>query len=518
MNLSLLLRTLVHLKPIQLFFQVYYRIWRPHFRWFTAPNIEDVNSVVPIVKLKSLIEEDCFTFLNQTSRFSSWNDDRLGMLWTYNLNYMDWLGQDGLPVEVGAYWVERFIEELPHNKIGLAPYPIALRGINWIKFISKNRQALTDKQIVKWNDALYSQYKLLQRKLEFHLLGNHLLEDAYSLFIASIYFSDKQFYKKAVRLLLKELNEQVLPDGAHFEQSPMYHCILLDRLLDCYGFSCCNIRFEGQEQVNVYLGKVAIKMLGHLHSITYTDGTIPLFNDSAYGIAPAPKDLFDYACRLGLVWIAIPMKECGYRKLSCRGIECIVDVGNMTATYQLGHSHADTFNYELRLNGQPFIVDAGISTYNKNRRRQLERSTAAHNTVTVNGISSSEVWSGFRIGKRAKVVLKKDAANQIIATHDGFGRKRLHTRAFRLGYNELEVKDHISSACGACSYIHFASDVTVISFSKNEIRTNRAVLMVEGASKIIIEDGKVSREYNRFLSIKLAKIYFTRDLKYTVYS
>lgn len=42
--------------------------------------------------------------------------------------------------------------------------------------------------------------------------------------------------------------------------------------------------------------------------------------------------------------------------------------------------------------------------------------------------------------------------------------------------------------------------------------------MVEGASKIIIEDGKVSREYNRFLSIKLAKIYFTRDLKYTVYS
>ena len=44
-------------------------------------------------------------------------------------------------------------------------------------------------------------------------------------------------YDKASCLLYKELDEQILPDGSHYEQSPMYHCILLDRLLDCYNAS-----------------------------------------------------------------------------------------------------------------------------------------------------------------------------------------------------------------------------------------------------------------------------------------
>ena len=77
------------------------------------------------------------------------------------------------------------------------------------------------------------------------------------------------------------------------------------------------------------------------------------------------------------------MKECGYRKLCSTHLEAVVDVGNITATYQPGHSHADTFNYELRIDCRPFVVDTGISTYNKTARRQYERSTSAHNTVTV---------------------------------------------------------------------------------------------------------------------------------------
>ncbi len=67
-------------------------------------------------------------------------------------------------------------------------------------------------------------------------MGNHLLEDAYSLFIAALYFKDDKFYRKSKKMLWQELKEQILPDGAHYEQSPMYHCILLDRLLDCYNF------------------------------------------------------------------------------------------------------------------------------------------------------------------------------------------------------------------------------------------------------------------------------------------
>ncbi len=146
---------------------------------------------------------------------------------------MDWLCQEEASRETGEKWIDKFIADLPSNRVGLAPYPIALRGINWVKFISIHYDAIPDSKRQRWNDSLYAQYRLLSRRLEYHLEGNHLLENAYSLFIASIYFADRRLYKKSSKLLIKELDEQILPDGAHFEQSPMYHCILLDRLLDC---------------------------------------------------------------------------------------------------------------------------------------------------------------------------------------------------------------------------------------------------------------------------------------------
>ena len=68
-----------------------------------------------------------------------------------------------------------------------------------------------------------------------------------------LYFREDKFYEKAIWLLAKELNEQILPDGAHYELSPMYHTILSDRLLDCINALKHNPRFEGQEFVLSFL-------------------------------------------------------------------------------------------------------------------------------------------------------------------------------------------------------------------------------------------------------------------------
>ena len=47
----------------------------------------------------------------------------------------------------------------------------------------------------------------------------------------------RKMARKAARLLKRELKREILRDGAHYEQSPMYHCILLDRLLDCINYT-----------------------------------------------------------------------------------------------------------------------------------------------------------------------------------------------------------------------------------------------------------------------------------------
>ncbi len=516
MNYGLLVRTIRHLKLTQILFQIKSRSIVPKFISISSKKTENLTMKTAIEKYESL-KDGKFTFINLTSEFKSWNDSSLGMLWAYNLNYMDWLCQPNFPFVDGEKWIDKFIKDLPHNNVGLDSYPTALRGINWIKFILSNIDKIEQKKLEKWNDILYSQYILLSKKLEYHLLGNHLLEDAYSLFIASLYFNDKSLYKKASHLLRIELKKQILPDGAHYEQSPMYHCILLDRLLDCCNFSFNNILFKNQKLLNNLLREKVVLMLGHLKSIVYSDGTIPLLNDSAYDIAPTPKQIFTYARRIGFEWKKVPMRACGYRKMSSPKLEAIVDIGNITATYQAGHSHADTFNYELRIDKKPFIVDTGISTYDKTPRRQLERGTSAHNTVSIDEKNSSEVWGGFRVANRAKVSIIKDAEKKIIATHNGFGKRRLHKRVFKISNNNIfTIEDNVSSKCEAISYIHFASHVNILSFNNSKIETDSALISIDGARDVEIIDGTISERYNKFLPTKIAKILFEENLSYEV--
>ena len=516
MKLQFYIHTAIYLRVVQILYQILNRAYKLDFKLLVVSsemcNIRFVDYIIKRVSLK----RECLSFLNLSDTFTSWNETKHGMLWAYNLNYMDWLMQKDMSFEDGAKWIDKFIRELPYNKIGLDPYPIALRGINWIKFITLHGTEIPSGKKRQWDDSLYSQYVLLEKKLEYHLLGNHLLEDAYSLYIAAIYFSDKRFFRKASKLLYRELEEQILKDGAHYEQSPMYHCILLDRLLDCYNLSTQNIRFDKQDELNLFLRKKAIRMLGHLESIIYQDKTIPLLNDSANRIAPIPIQLFEYGKRLGLEWKSVPLGECGYRKFLNSHFEAIVDIGDIKASYQPGHSHADTFNYELRVKGKPFIVDTGISTYNKTERRQYERSTSAHNTVSIEGKDSSEVWGGFRMGKRAKVRVWKDSVDMVKASHDGFGRANSHTRTFELKANVFEITDSVSSDKNAISYIHLTPEVRIESYSLQEIKTNLATIRLTGFKSIKVLDGQISKEYNTFQQIKIVELGFIRESKYCI--
>ena len=61
-----------------------------------------------------------------------------GKLWTYNLNYFDFLAQVSVDIDDSIELINKFIEFSPEHKEGVEPYPISLRSINWIKFLSKN--------------------------------------------------------------------------------------------------------------------------------------------------------------------------------------------------------------------------------------------------------------------------------------------------------------------------------------------------------------------------------------------
>ena len=485
MGTKRLIRTVIHLKPSQVFYQVKCRLVKPAYKAMVAPLQGWRRLGTEPVPRYACLEGERFKFLNLSQVFAGWNFTGNGMLWAYNQNYFDWLNQEGMGAEDGCAWIDRFIEDLPTGGFAFDPYPIALRSINWIKFFSRYPECATQMRL----DLLYSQLRLLERKLEYHLLANHLLEDAFALYVGAAYFQDGRMLVRAEALLRAQLAEQILPDGAHFEQSPMYHCILLDRLLDCI-----NIR-----STDALCGFAAC-MLGHLESIVWADGSIPLLNDAAYGIAPTAEQLFAYARRLGLQWEAIPLGACGYRRMRSGALEAMVDIGGVTASYQPGHTHADSLNYVLRAGGKPVVVDTGVSTYNKDARRQLERSSAAHNVVLVDGKDSSEVWGGFRVGRRAKVEIVGCEPYEIVASHDGFGKAC--RRRFAMTETAFVVEDWYDGE--AVSYVHLAESVS----------PERVVAV--GAKDVRVRPWKYSTEYNRFHDGTVVEILFEKHLKYTI--
>src|SRR5690606_7559106 len=203
-------------------------------------------------------------------------------------------------------------------------------------------------------------------------------------------------------LLQAELQEQLLDDGAHFELSPMYHQIILFRVLEALDY------LPQESTGRVFIKRHAATMLSWLRTVTFRNGNIPHFNDSSDGITSTSEQLIKMAKELGLKTAPqIPLSGSGYRKLNNEHFELIADVHGIEPSYQPGHAHADSLSFVLQLDDKQLVVDMGLSTYQISPRRDYERSTKAHNTVTVNDQDTAEVWSGFRVGRRPVVRLIK---------------------------------------------------------------------------------------------------------------
>jgi len=219
---------------------------------------------------------------------------------------------------------------------------------------------------------------------------------------------------------------------------------------------------------------------------------------------------------LGLSWSPIPLADCGYRYLRLHDWEALIDVGNISAPYQPGHTHADSLSYELRVNGKPLIIDTGISTYDKTSRREYERSTKAHNTVVIGLRSSSQTWGGFRVGRRATTTVLLDTESKILAQHDGYGQSNLHQREFILDDNGFRVRDNIQHN-QAISLLHLAPDVKILSVSLTEVRVSSGfVIDIIGAQQVLVKEDYISRRYNQMEPIRVLEIMFSGHLEYII--
>ena len=392
-----------------------------------------------------------FRFLNTEIQFGQeidWRIPQASKLWRYNLHYFAYAMDLGIAYRATgrfqfySHFKKLVLDWIKNNPLGYGdgwePYPISLRIVNWIFTYNLLHKVIHEDSAFEqfFLESIFKQALFLERNLEYRLGGeNHLIKNAKALVIAGLFFKGKaakRWLKKGVSILWKELERQVQPDGGHYEQSPMYHVAVL-----CDYLECISVLKDCRVDIPEYVFQKVRSMLDFALSILHPDGNIPLIGDSGLEITQVLQEALELGdALLGGDVITehrqggkgargqggkerrkakvIPNSEfrtpnsvhqafehSGFYVIRGKDRFLIIDCGKIGPDQNPAHGHCDMLSFELSLGKQRMIVDSGSYQYHVGSWRDYFRSTRAHNTVMLDGAEQSEIWSSFRVARRA---------------------------------------------------------------------------------------------------------------------
>jgi uncharacterized heparinase superfamily protein len=377
-----------------------------------------------------------------------WQQPGAAQLWRFHLHYWDWAW--GLAAAADRAGARDLFARLWRSWQGACPfgrgdawlpYPTALRAWSWCALY---RDLVAGSSLdSEFRGGLAVHAGFLRRHLEADVGGNHLIKNLKGLVGLAIFLGDEPLLDRALRRLVSQLAVQVLPDGGHYERAPAYHCQVLADLIDITDLLSASGRGPAPA-----LTLAIARMRRWLGAVLAPDGGVPLLNDgypvpgplvAALRPAPAPARPL------------VTLADTGLIRAVAGDWHLLADVGAPCPDELPAHAHADTLSCLLYLGGAPVLVDTGTSTYAAGPARGYERSTAAHNTVEIDGADSTEVWGAFRAGRRARVYgwTARAAGGEVIAraAHGGYRHLRGrpgHQRRWSLTDAGLEVADEIT--------------------------------------------------------------------------
>lgn len=440
MNLARTFHTIKHLKPVQIYGRPFFWLKRkflgPAGAGHESREAKELKRLYPLKDKKQFT----LTFLNRGIDFSCdemhWNSKNWPSepvpekLWFYNLNYFNWLfaSENQLAQELQLFLILDWIEQNPsaHDETW-EPFPASKRIINWIQWLDRFATLATPLRdcII---GSIRSQILRLACDVEFHNQANHLFENLTALLLGSIFLlkNNEQTPVKmsglaefAAKNLITEINEQFFADGGHYERSPMYHRDMLHAIEQIR--DCCRDHetenalhdFSDLKDLLKLLGQICQEKLpllkDWLANLTHPDGKIAQFNDSVMQpglLLPLGVSEKSSSYLLEDSGFFVRRNQDSYFVMSCKG---------PSPEHQPGHSHCDILSYELSLHAQRCIIDTGCGSYQNQQIRQHCRRTSSHNTSLIELSEQSDIWGAFRIGHRAKVILRSfDSQNQIL--------------------------------------------------------------------------------------------------------
>ncbi|HET6974332.1 MAG TPA: alginate lyase family protein [Pyrinomonadaceae bacterium] len=312
---------------------------------------------------------------------------------------------------------------------------VALRAMNLLAAFEVFRQS--PQMPVEFFLQLLQQHgNYIRRNLEFSYLAtsNHYLSDVVGLLWLGLLLPELRdanaWRDFGLDQMLREMDKQVLADGADFEASTGYHRFVTELFL--YSFLLC--RTNNVEIPKRYWSKLE-QMLLYIRAYLRPDGFAPLIGDTDGGqVLPfVRRRADDHAYLLDI--LKLETEHVGSRAFPHAGTYIMRD-GDLYLCFNASgegingrgsHGHNDVLSIEVSAGGRAIIVDPGTYVYSADLAKRHEfRSTAYHSTVQIDGLEQNtiRVDTPFVIGNEAKPrVLEwktSDDFDKVVGEHYGY--------------------------------------------------------------------------------------------------
>lgn len=382
-------------------------------------------------------------------------------LWIVTLHYHGWAEALARAVATGgeagsqavtlfrhyvADWIERCsLGRSGSRELAWNPYAVATRIGHWVRSVQVAGDELfasDEKFYDRFLASLWKQAAFLSDHLEWDLRANHLLRDIVGLAMAGRFFAGgdaRRWLRRADRVARQQMEEQILADGGHFERSAKYHLEAMDDLHHLALLS-------RDERVSRKLRTAWSAASEWAAWMRHPDGDVVLLNDGGLVGSTTVERLLGRGTSIDAEVDLSPRR--GGRLFSETGIavwhgdpwSVFFDCAAPGPEVQPGHGHADNLTLECSYGGRRLVVDPGNYGYDDDSRRRYDRGTKSHNTLCIDDTDSSEVWSVFRLGRRARPVgLEATVGADSMAIrcgHDGYRHlpgRPLHWRLLEVG-------------------------------------------------------------------------------------
>jgi len=336
-----------------------------------------------------------------------------------------------------AYWVSAW-----------NAFALAIRVVTWMDELAR-RPTLHGEVLQPITDSLARQLDFLQHNLETDLGGNHLIKDILALRWGAACFEGSgptAWARTADALLAEQLPLQIPDDGLHFERSPAYHLQVFEDLLALHPLLPPG-PLRGQ------LERALERMAYAAAFTTAPDGQPLLLGDGGLTMArPAAELLRVYQAQGGeppqLPPVAA-LADAGFYAFRQDSDLVVVDAGPLAHPTLPAHGHADALALTWVLGGRRFLVDQGVYEY-QGPTRPTCRSTAAHNTLTLDDHDQAELFGVFRAGRRWQISrhawMPRADGFVLTASHDGYAHLAghpVHRRTVEVKGRRIRVEDRV---------------------------------------------------------------------------